>query len=178
LLQLFALWSIIHFVIIYSVSRFKNTLNSLKNLYAITILDWIFIPFNFLIAYSIDFSWTKFAIFIIISLIAISFLHYKWHKLQNKPDETKFFTSSKGLTVEGWIHFIFMTIQTSLVLTVIISKAIYPYYLYSMICLLLYFIGYLLIISLVRRIRLSSKVETPLIIFGIIVLIIRILVKY
>jgi hypothetical protein len=178
MLSLLALWPIVHFVVIYSVSKVNGTIAKLKGLYAVTILDWVFVPFNFLISYSISFNWKIFLLFMLLSLISISILHYKWHKIPIKPAETKFFTKNNGLTQEGRIHFIFMTVQAALVLTLLFSKAIYPAYYYTLVCLMLYIIGYLLIIKFVRRIRLISKVEFPLLIIGLVLLIIRIFIKY
>ena len=178
IISLFALLPIINFSTLYLVSKSRNTLHMLKGLYALTILDWVFVPFNFLIAYSISFSWKLFAICLSIALIPIIILHYKWHKICQKPSETKYLTTDKGLTTEGWIHFTFMIIQISMALTFIFSKAIYPYYYFALVCLISYFVGYLIIIKFVRRIKIISKVEFPLVILGLIALIIRALIKY
>jgi len=178
ILELLALLPVVNFLILYLVSKSKNTLHHLKNLYALTILDWIFVPFNYLIVHSVSFSWKLFLICTLIVIIPLIILHYKWHKLSKKPNKKKYLTTDKGLTAEGWIHFVFMAIQTSLVLTLILSKAIYPYYYYALACIALYIIGYLIILKLVRKIRMMSKVEFPLLLLGLIVLIIRTLIKY
>jgi hypothetical protein len=150
----------------------------LKGLYALTVLDWVFVPFNLLIAYSVNFSWTLFLICLFLTLIPVIYLHYKWHKIRQKPSETKYLTTDNGLTPEGWIHFVFMIVQLSLVATFVLSKAIYPYYYYALVCVSLYLVGYMLIIKFVRRIKVISKVEFPLVIIGLIVIIIRALIKY
>ena len=113
ILQLLALIPVINFLALYLVSKYRNTLHYLKKLYALTILDWVFIPFNYLIVYSVSFSWKLFFVCILIVLIPVIILHYKWHKLPQKPNETKYLTTDIrliGLTPEGWIHLVFMTI--------------------------------------------------------------------
>jgi len=178
LLSLLAILPVINFVLLFLVSKSRRTLHMLKGLYALTILDWVFVPFNFLIPYSVIFSWKMFFICMLLSLVPMIILHYKWHKIRQKPSETKYLTTDKGLTPEGWIHFIFMIVQLSLVATFVFSKAKVPYYYYAIVCIMLYLVGYLIILKFVRRIKAISKIEFPLLIVGLIILIIRALVNY
>jgi hypothetical protein len=177
-LRFLAIIPILNFVVLYVISRFRNMLSHLKGLYALTVLDWAFVPFNYLIGYSINFSWKIFCICVLIVLIPLIILHYKWHKIQKKPDETKYFTTDKGLTPEGWVHFIFMAIEVPLVIMFIVSNSIKPYYYYAAACLFAYILGYFIIIHFVRRIRLISKIEFPILIIGLILLIARVLINY
>jgi hypothetical protein len=178
LLLLLALLPIVQFVSLYIISKYRNTLHHLWNLYAVTVLDWVFVPFNYLVSYSITFSFTLFSIFLLVSIVPVILINIQWKNMKNKPKETKYFTTKDGMTPEGWIHLIFMMLQLSIVLTVIFSRAIYPYYLYLMLCILAYLIGYLSFIVFVRKVRLRSKIEFPYLIIAFVVIILRLLIKY
>ena len=174
MLEYLALWPVIHFILIYIVSKINNKIDLLHNIYAIIYLDWLFVPFNYLIVSSVNFSWMLFLIFLCISLITTIFLHKKWHKNNNGSRQANYFIDKNGLTTEGWIHFIFMVVQASLVLTVLLSVPTSINFSYMIICLLAYIIGYMLIVKFVRKINLNSKAEMPFLIIGLIIVILRI----
>jgi hypothetical protein len=173
-----AILPIIHFIIIYSISYKYKRLNLLKSLYALTYLDWIFVPFNFLIPLGIVFSWKIFVFAIILASIESIILHFKWKNMKHKPKETSYFADEKGFSPEGYTHLIFMSIQLAIVSTVVVSKAISSYYIILLALLLSYLVGWLIIILLIRKVRLRSKIENPLIIIGVVLLVIRIIVLY
>ena len=178
MLEYLALWPVIHFLVIFIVSKMNRNLDLLKNIYAIIYLDWLFVPFNFFIAEGADFSWMLFSVFLTISLIATIYLHKRWHSINDGSRQANYLINKKGLTEEGWIHFIFMIVQTSIVMTVLLSASLSIYYIYMMICLLAYLIGYILIVKYVRRIRLVSKAEMPFLIAGLVVVLTRTIIYF
>lgn len=178
MIELLALWPLVHFLVIFVFSYKYNRLHLLKGLYALTYLDWIFVPFNFLIPLGVVFSWKIFVPAIVVTSIGSVILNFKWKNIKQKPSETKYFIDDKGFTPEGITHLVFMSIQAAIVLTVFVSKAISPYYIILLALLLTYLITYLIIIVTIRKVRLRSKAESPLIIAGIFLVILRIIVLY
>lgn len=79
----------------------------------------------------------------------------------------------KGLTPEGWVHFIFMSIEGALIFTALLSKSISFDYIYVMLSLLAYLVPYYLIVKFVRKNR-HIRPELPLILIGIIIVLARI----
>lgn len=173
-----SLLPLVSFLVIYSFSYKYNRLRLLKDNYAIAYLDWIFVPFNFLIPLNIVFSWTRFIPAIILTIIGSIILNFKWKKMKQIPSETKYLINKNGFSPEGYTHLIFMSLQAAIISTVIISKAISSYYIILLALLLMYLIAYLIIIMLVRKVRVRSKVERPLLFLGIFLLIIRIIILY
>jgi|GEM_PF-5612203 len=178
MLEYLALLPLVHFVIILIISKINRNIDLLFNIYAIIYLDWLFVPFNYLISLSVDFSWSVFFILIIISSIITIFLHKKWHTHNDGSRQSNYLIDKRGLTSEGWTHFIFMITQASLVLTVLISTPRSLNYIYMMLCLLAYIIGYLLIVKFVRKVKLNSKAEMPFLVIGIIVALTRIILYF
>ncbi len=174
MLQLLSLWFIVIFSAVLIISIKTNRIWLLKKNYAFLYLDWLFVPFNFLIPYSLVFSWKLFFVFLVVSTIVVIFLHNKWHQLKEVPNEMKYFVSDKGITLEGKLHFVFMTIETAIVLTALFSRATTHYYVFMMLCLLIYLISYLLIVRFVRHMKLRSKPELPFLLLGLISLFVRI----
>ncbi|MGV8168723.1 MAG: hypothetical protein ACP5N3_01575 [Candidatus Nanoarchaeia archaeon] len=178
MIQLLALLFPVVFLSVFIISLRGKRLWFLKRNYAFLYIDWVFVPFNFLIAYSVVFSWKIFVISLIVTAVPTIILHNRWNKLNNVPKEIKYFVSENGVSLEGKIHFVFMTLQAAIVLTVIFSRATSNYYLLMMLCLLIYFISYLLTVIFVRHIRLRSKPETPYMLTGLLLVLIRTIVYF
>ncbi|HIH24229.1 TPA: hypothetical protein HA251_04305 [Candidatus Woesearchaeota archaeon] len=170
--QWLAVIPVIHFLLLYAVTT-KDMLPVLKRNYAIMYLDWLFVPFNYWIGPGVLFNKWLFLAFLLIAGGVVVLLHSRWQAITNKPVETRLFFSTRGLTAQGWIHFIFMCVQSTVVLTVLASHAISSLYLLLLGLLLLYCVAYLLVVMFVRRVRVMSKAEAPFVVLGIVALIIR-----
>jgi|WetSurMetagenome_2_1015567.scaffolds.fasta_scaffold17251_2 hypothetical protein len=177
-LYLFGLLPVISFILLYFLSRMNNRWQILKNNYAILYLDWTFIPFNLFIPLSVIFSWKIFIAVFVLALIVSIIINRKWHVSNPKNNMPRFFTTDKGLTPEGWIHLLFMSVQGALVITVLFSRAISFYYIIELLILFMYFIPYILIVMFVRKLRLRNKSEMPFVILGIITVIIRMMIYF
>lgn len=171
----FALLPVLQYGLLYGISRKRNTLSLLHGNYAITYLDWLFVPFNALIPFSVAFSWTRFSLFAAVALIAVIVLHNRWRTMAQRPETRYLCVSKKGLTPEGVVHFAFMILQIALVLTVFVGTPVSSWYAATLCLLLAYLVGYILIIKYVRRLRIVTKPEHPFIIGGIIVVSVRLL---
>jgi hypothetical protein len=181
MLEYLAFWPVLHFVVIFIISKIHNKLDLLFNIYAIMYLDWLFVPFNFFITSAAVFSWKLFFILLLISLIVIIFVHKKWQKNDDVSSKSKrirtYFIDKKGLTLEGWTHFVFMVVQAAIVITALLSFALSVKYIYALICLFAYLIGYLLIVKYIRK-DLNGRVEIPFVLLGIFAVIIRLIVYF
>lgn len=172
MLEYLALLPLLHFIVIAIISYSKKTLPLLRGIYAIMYLDWLFVPFNYFIAISVDFSWPLFLAFLFVSLVVLILLHKKWHSNLDRLKYGRFFFKKSGLTTEGWTHFVFMILESAIVVTGILSKAISTYYLYAMLSLLAYLIGYFVVVIFIWK-ELNSKTEVPFVILGIVAVIVR-----
>ena len=170
--ELLALIPIIHFVLLFTLSD-KTMRGLLMKNYAVMYLDWLFVPFNLLIASSLNFSWSLFSLFFVVAILLTFFLHWRWQRIHNKPVETKLFFSDHGMTLQGWIHFGFMSVQSAIVLAVFFSPAISSSYFWMLALLLVYCAAFLFIIVFVRKVRLLSKVEAPFILLGFVLIVLR-----
>jgi len=94
--QLFALLPIIQFITLYTISSKNKRLPMLFNMYAITILDWLFIPFNIILPFAINFSWLLFGVFLLLALLGSSALYLFWHK--TRYETFSYFTSKTGIS--------------------------------------------------------------------------------
>jgi len=85
--------------------------------------DWIFILINALFLYSIEISETIIVLFII-SLSANIYLHKIWGK-QNKVEKSHmFWKKTHKLNPAGITHLIFSTIQTTIILSILLFQEI------------------------------------------------------
>ncbi len=171
----FALLPILHYALLYTISRKRKTLSLLRGNYAITYLDWLFVPFNALIPVATVFSWKRFLPFSFVALLAVLVLHSRWRTMANRPETRYLCVSKKGLTPEGIVHFAFMILQIAIVLTVFVSNPTSMWYAAMLGLLLIYLIGYVLIIKYVRGLRIVTKPEHPFLIGGIVVVCVRLL---
>jgi hypothetical protein len=172
MLRYLALLPLLHFIIIAVISKLNKNLGLLKCIYAIMYLDWLFVPFNYFIAISVDFSWPLLLTFMAVSLAVLLLLHKKWHSNLDKLKYGRFFFNKHGPTPEGWTHFVFMLLESAIVVTAIFSAATSPYYVYAMISLLAYLVGYFVVVTFIWK-ELNSKIEVPFVILGIIAVIVR-----
>ncbi len=171
----FALVPILHYALLYAISRKRKTLSLLRGNYAITYLDWLFVPFNALIPIATVFSWKRFFLFSFVALLTVLVLHHRWRTMANRPETRYLCVSKKGLTPEGIVHFVFMILQIALVLTVFVSTPISAWYAVLLGLLLAYLAGYVLIIKYVRGLRIVTKPEHPFLIGGIVVVSVRLI---
>ncbi|MFH1173718.1 MAG: hypothetical protein V1725_01140 [archaeon] len=163
-IQFFLVWQF--------AARFKRIDSFLHN-YALVYLDWFFVPFNFLFPLAVPFS-PLILLWLLLGLIASWLMHAVWKSLPKKPAETKLFTSEKGLTPEGWTHFVFMTVQLALIISALLAPA--SSYLCIMLCVLLaYLLAFVAIVVFVRKIRLRSRFDWPFIVIGIVVVLARLI---
>ncbi len=174
MLQYLALLPVFHFIMLFTLSNIHETYGLMKSKYSIMYLDWVFVPFNYLIPLGVNFSLQLFSIIALIVFIVTVFLHMNWHS--TRTDQAHYFFNKHGLTQEGGVHFIFMTVQTALVITVLLSNPISPYYGLMLACLFAYLGGYILIVKYVRKVSLRSRAELPFLIVGIFVVIVRLIV--
>lgn len=82
--------------------------------------DWIFIPFNLFLFYTI------FIDYLLLIMLAISFVfNYFFHRLwaKNTKEDSHFFIKNK-FSKAGLVHLTFSTIQAALILTFLFSKVL------------------------------------------------------
>lgn len=173
MLRYLALLPLLHVIVIAVISKLNKTLGLLKRIYAIMYLDWLFVPFNYFLAVSVDFSWQLFFAFMLISLAVLILLHKKWHSNLGTLKYGKFFFKKKGLTAEGCAHLVFMILESAIVVTGIFSRATSIYYIFAMLSLLAYLVSYFVVVTFIWK-ELNSKTEVPFVILGIIVVIVRV----
>lgn len=113
----------------------------------------------------------KFLLILLAAVAGTVLLHHRWKKIENKPVETKLFFQNSRLTKQGTVHFVFMCIQISFVITVFFSEPVTAYY-YVLLGILFV---YCIIIKFVRRVRVMSKAEAPFIWLGLAALVVRLL---
>jgi hypothetical protein len=174
MLELLVVIPFLHFALIYIASKLKGTTDKLWGIYAIKYLDWFFVPLNFLVPFAVIFNLKLFLISVGSSLFFIIVLHKRWKVIKDPKSPSKFFIGKNGMTIEGWIHFIFMCIQTSIIITVFVSVPINSFYYILMLnCIAAYIVGYLLIIRYVRKVAIASKAEAPFLLVGLLLVVLR-----
>ena len=157
----------------YYFSKKNGVLDRFKKHTATFYLDWIFLPFNILWPFVVITTFEEFLIILIPVFIIDILIHIYWlkHYISNGKEKNHLFNESKNnITGAGYSHFIFSTIQSSLVFSFFIFS-INSFLTYvSYVLLLLFFLG-----GIVSSKKIHGKVQTSDLIFiilGIITLIV------
>jgi hypothetical protein len=110
--------------------------------------DWLFVPFNFLFVFVIAFSLKWGIVLFFVSLIASLLTHKYYAKMITKENNGSHFydVASKKWTYSGYLHFIFSTIQTALILMFLIFS-IKSYLTYIAGAILIVFLSCMLVAS-------------------------------
>lgn len=108
--------------------------------WTVSIVDWIFIPFNYFVANIIDWKRgrTLFGIFIaslIINICAHAFWQY------NGTDPGHIISNQQVILPAGWIHLGYAILQTALLLSFVLCSTVDRIYYPATICATIYFIG-------------------------------------
>jgi hypothetical protein len=173
---LLGLIPVLNFCLSYYLAKKSGRLALLGKNYALTYLDWLFVPFNFLLLYSIYLSPVIFLVSLAISAAGNLHVHLRWLKIRQKPVETRFFSRGNSPNTLWSLHLVFSTIQAALVLTSFFSRAVSADYYLLMLPLFLYLLSYILIIRYVRRVEWVMKLEMPFVFLGMVSLVARVVV--
>jgi hypothetical protein len=166
MLELLALLPILHYFLLYFYSRPRKY--DLFKTHSVQYLDWIFVPFNFLIPYAISFSWTVFLITLPLVTFMTFILHLSWKKRADSH-----VSESGRFTREGIIHLIFMSVQATLAGTLFISSRISVWYMVELLLLLAYLLGYLFVIKRILKKDIMHFNEGMFVIGGCVLVILR-----
>jgi hypothetical protein len=176
MIQYFILLPFIHFFALYFISLKRSSTKYMMDLWAIPYLDWFFVPFNYFLVSAIEFSWTLFGIFLVVSLAGTIYIHSMGHPREGSRKKL-FFKNQKQLTPEGWVHFAFMVIQGALIFTALVSRAVSISYIFVMVSLFCYLLGFIVIIKFIRK-NIKEKPEAPFLYLGILLVLGRIILYF
>jgi hypothetical protein len=170
---LISLIPIIHFTLVYFLAMRNRILHKLKKNYAIMYLDWLFIFVNLSLVMNESATMNTFFLFLLLCIIPLFHLKRGWRDSKQKRKETTLFFNTNGsLNSVGIAHSAFMLLQGALSLQFFFSHALNNSY---FIGLLSYFLAYCLIIKYVRKLRFVKKIEMPFVIFGLVLVILRLI---
>jgi len=113
---LLVLIPVLSFTFQYYFSKRENLLKSFKRHFTCYYLDWIFVPFNFCIAFILNLNAILLYCFLI-SFIFTLVSHIFWLRKNNNGH--MFNSEKKRISFAGVVHFIFMTFELGLILAFI-----------------------------------------------------------
>jgi hypothetical protein len=135
-----ALLPIFSFLLQYFISNRNKKLKYFKELIPVMYLDWIFIPFNILVVYSIE-SVSRLVLWIALltSFITNFSVHRYWYPRDGKP-ESYWFCKKSIMSQMNVTHMVYSSLQTAIILIFIISNLKLIFGLAACILLMVYFI--------------------------------------
>ena len=169
-----ALLPVLNFIIQYFFAKKEKVLRPFNKNLICHSLDFIFIPFNFLLAYTLVFPLQKFWLFAIIAFLLNILAHCAyWLRYKRSFRRSYMFTKKpKKMTSSGIIHFIFSTIQTFLVLEFFFFSLTNLYMYFNLFILMLFFIGIIIFSSKMHKKILPEAVLISVV--GILALIVKV----
>ena len=106
------------------MSQKNNQLKIFERHWLVRYADWLFVPFNFIFIYVVEFVFIQAVVILIISVILNIVLHRYWGSLSANSDSCHFYDkNSDKLTVAGYVHFVFSTIETAMVIMFLLYAA-------------------------------------------------------
>jgi len=120
---LFALIHPLFYSMQYYFSKQEGRLDLFKKHPNCTRLDFIFVFFNLFLIQTLNISWGLFLIFIVVSFMGGLVIYSHWARvsLNEREEEFMYNLKTKKVTKAGIVHFIFQTIQASLILAFFLS---------------------------------------------------------
>lgn len=108
---------IIYQILTHILTSIRGELHLFKKHPTCYYTDWLFIPFNFLLAYTINANFQIFSMFFLMSLIINWIMHNYWFRIHTKEKKESFMYNIhlKKITPAGIVHFIFQSIQSTLI---------------------------------------------------------------
>lgn len=113
---------VLSFIAQYLLSVRAGTQNALFHHLTVMILDWVFVPFNFFVVRVIN--WNRGArLFVIfcVSLFLNAATHAYWQ--YNGLDLGHMITKTEVMLPAGWVHLVFSTIETSVLVAFVFCRA-------------------------------------------------------
>ena len=111
---------IISFLLQYFFSASNGTLYQMLHHYNVSIVDFIFIPFNIIIVKSINWKNGMRIFYLFLLAFALScFVHYGW--AVNQTDTGHMIASTGFITLSGWVHIIFSAVEFFLMLSFVFN---------------------------------------------------------
>lgn len=119
----FAIIPILAFFIQRHFSKKENNIQGFKLHWTVYYGDWIFIPFNIILVYSVIINNKTLLPIILISFILNILMHIYWGRINKKVNGILYFykKGEDNITKAGIIHLLFSTFQMSLILIFIFS---------------------------------------------------------
>ena len=114
---LLALIPVVNFCLAYYFSKKDYRLHLFKEHWSCYFFDWIFVPFNFFVAFSINIGSVTLSYALLVSVFVSFFIHWFWiniHK-REKIDFYMYDLKADRFTRAGIVHFIFFVIELALV---------------------------------------------------------------
>ena len=173
-----ALIPVLNFIIQYFLSKKEKVLRSFNKNLICHSLDFIFIPFNFLLAYTLTFPLQEFWLFVLIAFLLNILAHCAyWLRYKRSFRRSYMFTKKpKKMTFAGIIHFIFSTIQTFFILEFFFFSLTNMWMYFNLFILMLFFIGVFIFSSKMHKKILPEAIWTLAV--GIGALIIKIVLSF
>jgi len=133
---------LIAFILQLILSKIDNNLKELFKNYTVSVVDWVFIPFNIFAYYAISWGNIKLLIiFFVVSIIGSVVVHINWSR---EPLKHKYMVKEKGKFYKAsFIHLIFSAAQLTIFLMLFFSpngKNVFDYGL-ALMFLAIYFIA-------------------------------------
>ncbi|MCD4759504.1 hypothetical protein K8R33_01295 [archaeon] len=138
-----ALPFLVNWFLQYHFSKKVGELSRFKKHFATFYLDWLFLPFNILWPFVVLVAFNHFLIILLFVFIVNILMHIYWVKtsIVNGKEKSHIFHDRGSLKKAGYTHFIFSTIEASLIISFLIFNAsIFWTYISSML-LLFFFLG-------------------------------------
>ena len=184
-----ALIPVLNFIIQYFLSKKEKTLKPFKENLICYYLDFIFIPFNFILAYTLVFPLQKLWLFALIAVLINIFFHYAfWVRYEKESQRSYLFKArskkitlsdaihAKKMTSAGIMHFIFSTIQTFFILEFFFFSLTNIWMYFNLFILMLFFIGVFIFSSKMHKKILPESILT--LVVGILALIAKLTLSF
>lgn len=134
---------IISFLLQYYFAARRKKLDLFNKFKPVKVLDWVFIPFNFLLVYVVSFN-VKLSILLLMAVLIIDGIFSQiWLKIHKKEkNEFSLYDLKKGkMTAEGYVHKIYGNLQAVLVGLFIFSSIKNTFVYVELFLLTLYLLG-------------------------------------
>lgn len=175
---LLALIPIINFFFKYYFSKRNKELPLFKKHLTTYYFDWIFLPFNFFLVYTLNLELKNILIIIFLSIISFIFLLLYWiktHKKERRPVYL-FDIKSERIKPAGFIELLFFITQCTLIFSFIFSTLNN-----SFVYLQLIFLLFFLLTSIFSSIKIHGKldkVDGLIALLGLILIIIKFIFNF
>lgn len=138
---LLACLQLVHALLEHYDSKKNKRIHLLKRHVTDYYLDWIFVPFNFLLLYSVSFNINILLIVSALAFLGNLIVHYYWFRIHTRLEASSYMFDSKKNKIHfsGYVHFLFSIIETILIIMFFFSSIISSLVYIEAILLLIYF---------------------------------------